>query len=279
MGISINMISDFFIKSKKIKLFSLVGIIFVACGMLFCFSFAITHADEITQDVSTTVTASPLLSTSVFSINDFSNVLVQPQFTDGTTNVAFYLDINGTYWWQAEQLGSLGLLPFINYWDVSGNSDGGIGNYVAVEYLNDAQQFSCSGLSLSDCVADPHFINQFSFQIVDSDAMSTSTIVANSTVETASTTPSLADALNSTSTVETTTTPSDASSTISIDADGNLIGSTITTSTNEDTTSSDDISTTTVIVDDGTPISQDLATSSASTTQDDGDGSTTPTAN
>ncbi|MBI3626505.1 hypothetical protein HY224_00475 [Candidatus Uhrbacteria bacterium] len=105
--------------------------------------------------------STPLVAKAQFLENEQASTMIHPHSIDGSTNVAFYLDIDGTMWWQAEQLGSLGDLPFSKYWEPTPAT----GKYVAVEYVNDIQQFSCSGLTLNDCLSDPHFIDQFSFVI------------------------------------------------------------------------------------------------------------------
>ncbi len=110
---------------------------------------------------------SDLVEKPVFRESGKSSVMIRPHFTDSTTNVAFYLDIDGKMWWQAEQLGSLGDLPFVSYWAPMPV----VGSYVAVEYVNDHQQFSCSGLSLGDCLSDPRFVAESAFQVVDDSAV------------------------------------------------------------------------------------------------------------
>jgi hypothetical protein len=272
------MLNCYFSRIEKISILRLAMVFFMASASLLFFSFSTVHADTIMSGATSTTSTPELLNKSIFDINDFSTVLVQPQFMDGSTNIAFYLDIDGAYIWQAEQLGSLGVLPFINYWDVSGNSGGGVGSYVAVEYLNDGQQFSCSGLSLGDCIGNPHFIGQFNFQIVDSDGANTSTIVANSTVEVASTTPSLVDALS----VATTTDATSTAGTLDIASVASTTdNSTASSSTSTIVATSTDIATTTVAatstIASTTPISASTSvpTDSAASTS----ASTTPVTN
>ncbi len=130
--------------------------------------------DQTINKLSTSTDPAQLLDTSVFKTEDQPIVLVKPTFNDNSTNIAFYMKCpseacpnNGTlespvYIFSAENLGH-GTLPFSDYWAPPIASD-----YVAVEYKNDEQQFSCSGISLEECLADPHFINVFYFTLMDS---------------------------------------------------------------------------------------------------------------
>ena len=262
------MMDRYFLKMKRVYRFRSLVLVLVVSMFLFRFPVVGVRADTTAQSIPTATSTVQLLNESAFTTDDLSTVLVQPQFTDGSTNIAFYLDIDGTYVWQAEQLGSLGVLPFVDYWDVSGNSDGGIGNYVAVEYLNSGQQFSCSGLSLDDCVADPHFISQFGFQIVNDDAATDlSTIVAESTIETANATTTLDDATGVADVLASSTASSDDTSATSTIDDTLSSASTTVDATTVATSSADDTSTTT-IDDDTASSSTTVATSSADDTSD-----------
>lgn len=115
-----------------------------------------------------------LLSKAIFSQDDQVNVIVNPVFNDNSTNIAFYIqcpsqactDI-GTiaaplYIFTAENLGH-GSLPLTKYWEVPAHT-----SYVALEYKNDNQQFSCSNLTLEQCISDTHFIKRFNFEVVAS---------------------------------------------------------------------------------------------------------------
>jgi hypothetical protein len=275
------MMDRYFLKMKRVYRFRSLVLVLVVSMFLFRFPVVGVRADTTAQSIPTATSTVQLLNESAFTTDDLSTVLVQPQFTDGSTNIAFYLDIDGTYVWQAEQLGSLGVLPFVDYWDVSGNSDGGIGNYVAVEYLNSGQQFSCSGLSLDDCVADPHFISQFGFQIVNDDAATDlSTIVAESTIETANATTTLDDATGVADVLASSTASSDDTSATSTIDDTLSSASTTVDATTVATSSADDTSTTT-IDDDTASSSTTVATSSAddtsTTTIDDDTASSSTT--
>jgi hypothetical protein len=136
---------------------------------LFNFSFLQVHAQTV-----------PLLDKSIFRQDEESTVFIRPHFSDGRINIVFYGQCpteggacpdTGTiespvYNFFDEFLGR-GDLPFSDYWV----PDSSIHKFVAVEYFNDAQQFTCADLSLNQCISDPHFISQFSFEIVDNNAI------------------------------------------------------------------------------------------------------------
>jgi len=104
------------------------------------------------------------LEKSAFRENEQSTIVLHPSLNDGSTNIAFYIPYNSpTNWvWQAETP-SVGDATFSNYWAPTP----AIGKYIVIEYRNDKQQFSCSGLSLNDCLNDPHFISKEAFDIID----------------------------------------------------------------------------------------------------------------
>lgn len=124
-------------------------------------------------EVLTSADSAQLLETPVFKTDDQSTILVRPTFNDKSTNIAFYMKCpseacpnDGTiespvYIFSAENLGH-GTLPFSDYWAPPFPSD-----YIAIEYKNDEQQFSCSGISFDECLSDPHFVKVFHFSLVD----------------------------------------------------------------------------------------------------------------
>ena len=172
------MLNHYFLilKGKKTKALCLAMIVFAVSAFLFNFSFSEVYADIITPEIP--AATSQLLDKSIFRENEQSAVSVHPRFNDNSTNIAFYAECptvacpdNGTlespeFVFFAENLGH-GFLPFSDYW----TPDPSFHKLVAVEYFNDRQQFTCSDLSLNECIADPHFISQFSFEIVDNNAI------------------------------------------------------------------------------------------------------------
>ncbi len=135
-------------------------------------------APEITQistpEIITLPPTHQLLSSAIFNVDTQSEIIVNPVFDNNSTNIAFYMqcpsqactDI-GTlatplYIFAAENLGH-GSLTLTEYWDVPAQT-----SYVAVEYKNDNQQFSCSNLTLEQCLSDTHFIKRFNFEVVAS---------------------------------------------------------------------------------------------------------------
>ena len=119
----------------------------------------------------------PHFDKSLFRENEEAQVSFHPINNDKSTNVAFYLKCptkwcpdSGTvelpqYVFFAENLGK-GSLPFSEYW-----APPGPGKFVVVEYKNDNQQFSCSGISLDSCVSDSRFIGSFHFEVFDNNAV------------------------------------------------------------------------------------------------------------
>lgn len=156
--------------SYSFTFFLILGIFFIATLFLPKAYGQLTPPQEIS---TTPKTHSQFFNKPVFKENEQSSVIVSPTFNDNSTNIAFYIKCpsvtcpnDGTiespvYIFSAENLGH-GSLPFSDYWAPPITSD-----YVAVEYKNDGQQFSCSGISLDECFADPHFINVFYFTLVD----------------------------------------------------------------------------------------------------------------
>lgn len=159
---------------------------------------------DITSAETIEVIASPkthhLLSKAIFSEDDQVNILVNPVFDDNSTNISFYIqcpsqacsDI-GTpelplYIFSAENLGH-GSLPLTEYWEVPTHT-----SYVAVEYKNDNQQFSCSNLTLEQCLSDTHFIKRFNFEVVASGVPITEAMTAVIAIENADL-PQVSDAL------------------------------------------------------------------------------------
>lgn len=141
-----------------------------------------------------------LLSSPVFNEDTQSTVIVNPIFDDNSTNVSFYIqcpsrackDI-GTkelpqYIFSAENLGH-GSLPLSEYWAVPA-----LTSYVAIEYKNDNQQFSCSNLTLDECLTNKRFIQRFNFKVVQSGVPITPAMTAGIEQENASST-SASDAL------------------------------------------------------------------------------------
>lgn len=120
-----------------------------------------------------------LLSQPVFRENEQSNIEVNSVFADNSTNIIFYIQCpsvacpdDGTkespvYLFNNETL-ARGDLPFSEYWVPPALTE-----YIAIEYKNDKQQFSCSGVSLDACLTDPHFIKKFHFELVDNNTVIT----------------------------------------------------------------------------------------------------------
>lgn len=127
-----------------------------------------------TPEIITLPKTNHLLSKAIFSQDDQVNVIVNPVFDDNSTNIAFYIqcpsqactDVGSVsapmYIFTAENLGH-GSLPLTKYWEVPAHT-----SYVALEYKNDNQQFSCSNLTLEQCISDTHFIKRFNFEVVAS---------------------------------------------------------------------------------------------------------------
>ena len=130
------------------------------------------------QEVIETPTAD-ILEKPIFKEGEQGSVQIQPAFNNRTTNIAFYIKCPsvscmnyGTqelpvFHFSAENIGH-GHSAFSNYWAPPDSSE-----YVAIEYVNDQQQFTCSDLSLEECIADPHFISKFHFKIVDDNTVIT----------------------------------------------------------------------------------------------------------
>ena len=143
--------------------------------------------DQPNIELPTTTNPTQLLETSILKINDQPTILIRPTFNDDSTNIAFYMKCpsvscpsDGTYEspvyiFSAENLGH-GVLPFSEYW-----APPIVGDYVAIEYKNDKQQFSCSGISFDNCLTDPHFINVFYFALVNNATTITPEMLAEKT--------------------------------------------------------------------------------------------------
>lgn len=132
------------------------------------------YGEELEMVAETLQESHELISKKIFKENEQSSVTIHTFFDDASTNIAFYIrcpsiacQSDGTdevpiYLFSAENIGR-GSLPFSDYWVPPTPNE-----YVAVEYNNEAQQFSCSGLTLDACIADTHFIAQFAFSLIDS---------------------------------------------------------------------------------------------------------------
>ena len=141
---------------------------------------AITNTVEVIPKIQT----NHLLSKAIFNVNDQAEIIVNPVFNNNSTNIAFYIqcpsqvctDIGTVaapqYIFTAENLGH-GSLPLTQYWEVPAPT-----SYVAIEYKNDNQQFSCSSLTLEQCITDTHFIKRYNFEVVASNVSITETMAA-----------------------------------------------------------------------------------------------------
>ena len=113
-----------------------------------------------------------LLDTPIFKENEQVTVLVHTLFDDRSTNIAFYIKCpnvacpdNGTadfpvYIFSAENI-SVGTKAFSDYWAPPVLTD-----YIAIEYKNDAQQYTCSDKTVEACIADSRFVSKFEFALV-----------------------------------------------------------------------------------------------------------------
>lgn len=112
-------------------------------------------------------TSTPALTVSLdapsFTESEQATVLVHPRYNNASTTIIFYTDpgANGEPSYAAETV-SHGHLPFSVYF----SPPPGAGTYTMIEYDNDGQ-FDCSGISLSDCAADSHFLGRFDFTITE----------------------------------------------------------------------------------------------------------------
>ena len=153
-----------------------------------------------TPEIITLPKTNHLLSKAIFSQDDQVNVIVNPVFDDNSTNIAFYIQCPsqactdvGTaaaplFIFTAENLGH-GSLPLTKYWEVPAHT-----SYVALEYKNDNQQFSCSNLTLEQCISDTHFIKRFNFEVVASGVSITKAMTEVGETKNADT-PNVSDAL------------------------------------------------------------------------------------
>ncbi|MEJ0021751.1 MAG: immunoglobulin-like domain-containing protein [Candidatus Doudnabacteria bacterium] len=141
-----------------------------------------------------TDTTPQLLGKTIFRKKDQATIPVHPRFKNGNTNIAFYAlcptvacpavgtTASPKYNFFAEDT-TTGDQPFSNYW----TPDPSFHKIVVVEYVNDNHQFTCSDLSLDQCIANRHFISQTSIQLVDDNAITFHiiTLVENGTDGTA----------------------------------------------------------------------------------------------
>jgi hypothetical protein len=166
-----------------ISLSMIVGLFFVTTSFLPFAYGEQSLPDARVQDSAETTDRPPtnapaeFFDHAVFRENEQSTVLVNPQFSDRSTNIAFYIrcptvacpDIGTTdspiYIFSAENIGD-GVKPFSEYWAPPALTD-----YSAIEYKNDAQQFTCSDKTLDTCKQDPHFVGSFDFTLVSNSTL------------------------------------------------------------------------------------------------------------
>jgi len=155
-----------------------VMIVLIVSAALFSFSFLKTDAATTTQELP--VATRQLLDKSVFGENEQTLEMIHPRFTDGSTNIIFFIDNAPQYF--AESIAHNGHL-LSDYFD----PPLGVGKYILVEYSNDGGNFGCSGFSSNDCVADPHFISKFSFEVTVDQTPVPVAIAATTTLATTTT--------------------------------------------------------------------------------------------
>jgi hypothetical protein len=169
--------------------FILIGSVTALLGFLFFSGFPpLPHAlgqEAPPPDPTPIPTAAALLDKTFFRTGELASVTVRPLFEDFSTNIAFYMQCpnpacpaEGTpdapvYIFSAENLGH-GMLPFSEYWEPPLPAD-----YVAIEYRNDDQQFTCSDKSITECKNDARFISFFEFAVVDDTTIITSEMIAS----------------------------------------------------------------------------------------------------
>jgi hypothetical protein len=232
---------DNFSFSKAKKIFYAALIVFSVGAVLLNFSFLRTRADT---SLPFFYSAAPqLMDRSSYQAGDESSAIVHSRFNNGSTNIIFYIDYGDGYpQYVAETVGQ-GDQPLTNYYSPAP----GVGKYKVVEYYNDGGSFGCSGLSFSDCVANPRLISQFSFEITADDASSTTatstlSLISTSTPDFVST--STDPEASSTPESTDTSTPSDISSSTpdlvstSTDPEASSTPDLISTSTPSDISSS-----------------------------------------
>lgn len=147
------------LKIKKVQIPCAVSIVFIVGAFFLNFSFFDAYADTATQDAPAVATSTPqLLDTPLFREDEQTLETIHPRFTDGSTNIIFFIDNAPQYFAEAIANGDHILS---DYFDPLLS----MGKYVLVEYKNDDGNFGCSGFSLNECVADPHFVSQISFEI------------------------------------------------------------------------------------------------------------------
>lgn len=132
--------------------------------------------------------AAPLFDTAIFRESDQGNVRVNTLFSDESTNIAFYVKCpsstcpdDGTiespvYIFSAENVGR-GTLPFSEYWAPPELTD-----YLAIEYKNDEQQFSCSDKTVDECTSDARYISSYEFALVSDSTAITPEMLASKNV-------------------------------------------------------------------------------------------------
>lgn len=153
---------------------------------------------------------SALISQPIFRENEGAVIRLNPEATASTTNLIFYIQCpstacpeNGTsdapvYLFNNETL-SRGDLPFSEYWEPPA-----LTGYIIIEYRNDAQQFSCSGITWEECARDQHFVRMSHFSLVDKNTTITPEMLANES-GTITSTPSTLTSDLATDTIITTT--------------------------------------------------------------------------
>jgi hypothetical protein len=124
------------------------------------------------QEATSTPAAPYLHDGAVLQASDLSTVMVHPVWNDGSTNITFFQDYGNSMTYMAETIGH-GDAPLSSYYAPLP----GPGKYVMLEYQNDGGNFGCNGISVAQCVQDPHFIARTDFEITD-------TLLPNDTIAT-----------------------------------------------------------------------------------------------
>lgn len=167
-----------------------LGSVMALLGLLFFSSVAILplalgQEAPPAADPAPAPSAAALLDHTIFRTTDQSSVMVRPLFDDLSTNISFYMECPNTacptegtpeapvYIFSAENLGH-GMLPFSEYWEPPLPA-----NYVAIEYRNDDQQFTCSDKTIDECKNDSRFISFFEFALVSDTTTITPEMIAS----------------------------------------------------------------------------------------------------
>ncbi len=138
-------------------------------GMQLAASYLDAPVEEVQSDATTSASSSTqLVDQSVFTAAEQSSVYIHPKYTDGSTNIIFYTDNAPQYFAETIATGAHALTDYFNPPLTNGK-------YIVVEYFNDGGSFGCSGLSLAQCVADPHFVEQLHFEIADASSTTVAT--------------------------------------------------------------------------------------------------------